>query len=889
MPFEWISGLRLRFRALLHRRRLNQDLQDEIRFHLDERAESYRREGMDPAEADKLSHRRFGNSTAWKEACKEMWGFGWAEAVWRDLSYAARSLAKSPGFTAVVALTLAVGIGSSAAIFTVFDAAVLRALPYADSSRLVLLWGNVQRETVERRGASLADYADWRDESRSFESMALFTPAGFTLTGGGEPERLQGEFVAQPYFETLGVGPLLGRTFRPEEDSVPQRDAVVVLSADLWRQRYGGAPDIVGGDILLNGRSYTVVGVAPHWFRGLSDSAALWVPLHMVGPAEAFENRGGRGPAVLAKLKSGVAIGEAQAELDGICERLEQAYPHTNEGRGVEVSPLDREILGDVRQPLRVLLAAAVLLLLIACANVASLLLVRAEARQREVAVRAALGAGRLRIYVHLAIESGMLILAGAVGGIVAAHWGVRALVAGSPIALPSYVQPTVDVRIWLFTIALTGGLTLLLSVAPALHLRSVRLDEVFRQSSRSATAGATRTTFRKLLVVSEVALAMLLLVGAGLLARSLNGLAAMGLGFEPEGVLTLRVSRPADGATSGEETQLTGSVGDLLERVAALPAVENMAAGTDAPLTGRSAIFYSAEGHGAEGAQSKPRAYVHGVTPEFFKTLDIPFVAGRTFTPREMSDRADVVIVSEKVADRFWPGENPIGKRIKAGAPDSDRPWLTIVGVVGETNYRGIPHNPTDDPDLFFPFSSRRRTFSLVVRSSLPPASMTGAVRDVLREIEPNLVIATVQTLERIVAERTSPQRFTGWLMSVFAGAALALAMIGIYGLLSYSVGRRAQEIGIRMALGANRFHILQSVVTDGLALVLCGLALGGIAALALTRLLESLLYGVRPSDPLTFVAAALGLAAVALIGAVLPAVKATRIAPAEALRADG
>lgn len=890
---EWASSLRLRLRALLHRRRLNQDLEDEMRFHLDERADSYRREGMGATEAERLSRRRFGNTTAWTEACKEMWGFGWLERAWRDLRYAARSLSKTPGFTAVVALTLAVGIGAGTAIFTVFDSAVLRASPYEDPSRLVLLWGNVQRQTVERRGTSLADYADWRDESSSFESMSLYASANFTVTGAGEPERLQGEFVAQPYFEALGVNPVLGRAFRPDEDSVPQRDAVVVLGADLWRQRYGADPDIVGGDIVLNGRSYTVVGVTPHWFRGLSDSAALWVPLHMVGPAEAFRNRGGRGPAVLAKLKPGVSIGEAQAEMDGICKRLEQAYPRTNEARGVELSPLENEILGGVRQPLLILLAAAMLLLLIACANVANLLLVRAEARQREVAVRSALGSGRGRTYVHLAMESALLVALGAAGGIVAAHWGVRALVAGSPIALPSYVQPSVDFRILLCSVALTGALTLLLSLAPAVYLRGVRLDEVFRQSSRSTTAGSGRIAFRKLLVVSEVALAMLLLVGAGLLARSLDGLASMPLGFEPDGVLTLRVSAPAVEASASEVADAqsrpaSGTAEAMLTKLASLPAVESVAAGSDTPLTGSSAIFYSAEGVGAESAQTKPRAYVHRVTGDFFQALRIPVVDGATFTPAQQLEGADVVIVSKKVAERFWPGESPIGKRIKAGAPDSDRPWLSIVGVVGETNYRGIPTNPTDDPDLFFPFTPRQRTFSLVVRTSLSPDSMAASVRDAVREVEPNAVVASVTTLESAVADRTSPQRFTGWLMGVFAAAALILAMIGIYGLLSYSVGRRSQEIGIRMALGANRARILRSVVTDGLTLVAAGLLLGGAAALALTRLLESVLYGIQPSDPLTFAAAAVGLAAAALIGAVLPAVQATRIAPAEALRAD-
>jgi putative ABC transport system permease protein len=882
MNLEWLSELRLRIAALLHRRRLDRDLEEELQFHLAERADRHLREGFETHEAARLSRRQFGNVTAWKETSRDMWTFRWLEALSQDLRFTLRSLAKSRVFTLVVVLTLTLGIGSTAAIFSVFDAVVLKPLPYPEPAELVLLLGNVQREVVERRGTSLADYADWRAQSESFEDMALYYGEGAALQGIDEPVRIAGEVVAQPYFDLLGVSPIWGRTFLPEEDEVIQRDAVVVLGGGLWQRQFGGDPGIVGRVIRLDERSYSVVGVMPEWFRGITDQAEFWLPLHMAN-AEMFEERGTRGPSVLARLKPNVSLSQAQAEMDEICRRLERTYPETNEGRGVELSPLDRELFGDIRQPLIVLLGAVALVLLIACTNVANLLLVRSEARQREVAVRTALGAGRARVFGQLTVESCLLSFIGAGAGLLLAYWGVGLLMAVSPVTLPSYVQPSVDLRVALFAAALTGLVGVLLGLAPAFHLRSVQLQDVFKQASRGSTAGAQGRGFRNVLVVAEVAMAMLLLIGSGLFMRSLQQMTKVRLGYEPTQVLTLRV-----GMLLQDDAQRQSQMLAMISAAAEVPGVESVAAGTDSPLTNGGAQFYSAEGQPEMNAQDRPRAYTHRVTPDFFEVLQIPLIAGRAFDPSELNDPPRVVIVSESVVRRFWPGEDAIGKRIKLGDASSTRPWLTIVGVVNEMKYRGLPENPTADPDLFLPFDLSYTSFALLARTTVDPASAASAIREALLRSGPPLITYNVEPMQRLVDSQTGRQQFTTWLMSVFAVSALLLATIGIYGVLCYTVTRRSQEFSIRMALGAERREVLRLVTANGLALTGMGLLAGAGASLALTRLFSGLLYGVTPRDPATFAVAGAVLAAVALLASLAPALRASRTAPAAALRQD-
>ncbi|HEY2017501.1 MAG TPA: ABC transporter permease, partial [Bryobacteraceae bacterium] len=590
MNWEWLSIFRLRSKALLERRRLERDLEDELRFHLETRADRNRESGMNPAAANLGARRQLGNPTLLKETCREMWTFYWIETLGQDLRYAARTLRKSPAFTTVAVLTLALGIGANTAIFSVVNAVILRPLPYPEPGRLVELWGNVKRARVERRGTSLPDYADWRDQSRSFEAMALFDDSQVTLTGVDEPERLTGEFVAHPYFAMLGVRAALGRTFLPAEDEVPLRDRVVILSDVLWKRRFGADPAILSRAVQINGQSFIVIGVMPRWFRGITDTADLWVPLHMAGSARDFAERGSRGPAVLGRLKPGVSLARAQAEMDGICKSLEAAHPDTNEGRGVELSPLAREIFGsDIRTSLVALLVAVGFVLMIACTNVANLLLARSEARQREIAMRIALGAGRVRVLHQLTTESLLLALIGAGAGLLLARWGVRALMAASPITFPSYIQPGLDTEVTIFTLLITGLVGLSLGIAPAWHVRSGNLGDTLKQVSSHAADSRGGSRFRDLLVMAEVAFAMLLLVGAGLLIRSVQQLAAIHPGYDPGHLLTLRVSLPrvappaaATAATPGTGTAAVDartvvSARDILLRAKQIPSVEGV------------------------------------------------------------------------------------------------------------------------------------------------------------------------------------------------------------------------------------------------------------------------------------------------------------------------
>jgi len=887
--------------ALFRRRRLERDLDDELAFHLSMREDDYRRRGAADADARAAARRRFGNVAYLKEQCRDMWTFHPLETLLQDVRYGLRTLRKSPGFTVVAVLALAIGIGANTAIFSLIDASRARALPYADAPRLVVLWGNVQRARVERRGASFPDFTDWRARAKSVEDMAAFDAQMMTLIGNEDPERFQTEFVSAPYFSLLGVQAARGRTFASDEDVLAKPSQVVVLSDGLWKRRFGADPHIVGRTITLccAARAYTVVGVMPPGFKGLSDQAELWVPFAMYAPPDFMASRGTRGFAALAKLKSGVTVDAAQRDLDVVSKQLEREYPDTNEKRGVEVSPLDVELVGSLRPALLTLMAAVGFVLLIACANVANLLLARSEARRREMAVRTALGAGQARLLRQLITEGCVLTLLGAAAGLVLARAAVAALVAQSPVTFPSFVTPGLDLRVAAFTVAVSLACGILVGLAPAWQARGIDLSGSLKETSRGSD-GRRSQRVRSLLVVAELSLAVVLLVGAGLMIRSVRNLAALSPGFEPGALLTLHLSIPRTAPVPGQfangsSAAIAAAPGSpqpvvygraLLERLRAVPGVAAVALGNDVPLDGNAgAAFYSAEGQAPTNAQNAPRAYTHRVSPEFFSTLRIPLVAGRTFTDAEAVPSPTAVVVSERLVKRFWPGQDPIGKRIKFGNLASQSPWLSIVGVVGEVKYRGLPDNPTTDPDVYLPFADRNAQIALAVRASVAPASLVAPLRAAIRAADPSIPVYSIAPMDDLIGNQTSQSRFTMWLMGVFAAVALSLAAVGIYGVMSYLVTQRTREIGIRLALGAGGRDILRLVVGNGARLIGVGIAIGVAASFALQRLVSTLLFGVTAADSASGIAVVV-LGAVALLACYIPALRATRVSPLNALR---
>jgi putative ABC transport system permease protein len=816
-----------------------------------------------------------------------------------DLRFAFRMLVKSPGFTVVIVLTLALAIGANTAIFSVVDAVLIRALPFRQPDRLVLLWGTVMRTHWERRGASLPDFVDWRNQSRSFDGMAAWWDTNVTLLGMEQPERIDSEIVSPGYFSLLGVESMLGRSFRANEDLGSSAPPVAVLSYGLWVRQFGADPSVIGKTINLDQHMHTIVGVMPAGFRGLSDHSELWIPLSSVPELnEAAGERGSRWFPALARLKPGVSMAQAQAEMDTLSKSLERSYPDTNEKRGVEIVSLSSETVGSIRPALLVILAAVGFVLLIACANVANLLLAKAESRRREIAIRAAIGATRGRLLRQLVTESLVLsFLGGAVGALFSA-WGVKALMLLSPVTFPSFADPRVDMRIALFTVLLSLGTGIGVGLAPAVSASTGRLHDALKQSSGGSGAG--HRPYHGILVIAEMATVLVLLIGASLLIRSYRALSSLNPGFQADHLLTLRISLPrmvpppdkpasrlngqADQSPTPPDMQTVTSGRIVIERLRSLPGVQSVALGTDIPLSGdASAVFYTAEGQPPVTAQNVPRAYVHRVTSGFFTTLGIPILYGRDFLS---TDTDGVVIVSDNVVRRFWPGQDPIGKRVKPGRVDSKSPWRTIVGVVAEVKYRGLPKNPTGDPDLYFPFAERARTFALFVRVGTDPSLLVAPLRSELHDIDSAMTIYDVTPMLKRIAGQTALSRFAGRLTGIFSVVALFLATIGIYGVMACTVTRRSREFGVRMALGAETKDVLRLVLGHGLALTLIGLAIGVLAALGLTQLIANLLFGVRPTDPATFTGVAILLVVDALAACYIPARRATRVNPLVALR---
>jgi putative ABC transport system permease protein len=806
----------------------------------------------------------------------------------QDLRYGARMLLRQKGLTAVAALSLALGIGANTAIFTVINAALLRPLPYEEADRLVIVATTMRRETVEVRATSYPDFVDWRDQNTVFERIAARVIASFTLTGGAGPENVNGELVSADYFPLLRAQAARGRTFLPEEDRAPDTHRVAVVGYGLWQRRFGGAPALVGQTIQLNGADYTVVGIMPEGFRGVSDQSEIWLPTMMtssVRNVDHLRQRDQRWLSAVGRLKPGVTLAQAQTEMDAIMGRLEQAYPNENRNRGVRVTLLHERFFGGLQLTLWILLGAVGCVLLVACANVANLQLQRAAGRASEMAVRLALGATPRRLVRQLLTESLLLALIGGALGVLLALWSVDFLVKLSPVTFPSFVKLTVDARVLGFSLLISVLTGAMFGLAPALQAARPALSETLKAGGRNSSGGLGRNRLLSSLVVSEIALALTLLIGAGLMIRSLQRLQAVDPGFNSERLLTMWVSLPAQ---RYRRDQMAAFSHQLREGLQALPGAQSVALASDLPLSGSaSAGPIELEGRPDAPADGEIRMYRHRVTPGFFSTLGIPLIRGRDFTAGDNAQAPGVVIISEAMARRYWPNEDPIGKRLRESG--SGNPWVTIVGVAGEVKYRRLPQNPNADPDVYFPLMQRPTgNLNLALRASVDPDSLIAAARSVLQKLDPDLPAYSVTTMAEQVASQTRQSRFSAWLLGIFGALALMLAAVGIYSVMAYAVEQHTREIGVRMALGAQASDVLKLVIGQGMLLALTGVALGLVASLALTRTMKNLLFGVAAADPLTYGAIALLLTLVALFACWIPARQATKVDPIIALQCE-
>jgi putative ABC transport system permease protein len=807
----------------------------------------------------------------------------------QDLRYALRQLRKSPGFTAVAIITLALGIGANTAIFSVVNGVLLRPLGFKDAKRLVNVYHVPPPKSfpgMTRFSVSAANFLDWEKQNHVFDRMAIYTYRSFDITGGDKPEQVDACAASSGFFATLGVQPMLGRVFSPEEDQ-PGRSHVVVLSHRLWQERFGANPDIVGRNINLDGTSYLVAGVMPPSLR-LPDFAQMWTPMAWTDQERAV--RGEHHYGVIARLKPGVELKQAQAEMDTISDRLQQLYPEDDTGWGAVVVPLHDDLVSDVRPALLVLLGAVAFVLLIACVNVANLALAKTFSRQKEIAIRTALGATSARVLRQILTESVLLALAGGALGLTYAHFGVRLIVAFLADKLPHSIDIALNWQVLLFTAVASVVTGIVAGVLPALRLTRGNANEALKQGlgRTDADSGGHRT--RSILVVSEVALSLVLLIGAGLMIRSFQKLRSVDPGFDSRGVLTMTAM--ISHAKFPLPSQEIGFFEQVLQRVRALPGVESAGVIDDIPLDdGGSHQPIAIEGRPAVPMSEQPEVDVRLISPGYMSALHIPILRGRDLNDTDIAGTPAAILISESMARQFWPGENPLGKRLTLTFfPDAAR---EVVGVVGDVKIDSLDQT-RPSPTLYWPLDQvsvpttgwSSAPMTLVVRSASGSSGMVSAVSNAVHEVDREIPLRDTLAMDELVANSVSQQRFNMLLLGVFAGLALLLAAVGIYSVLSYSVKRSVREIGIRLALGAQLGDVLRRVVFEGMKPTLLGVALGTAGALALGRVLSSLIYGVRPTDPVTFLAVAVLLAAVALLASILPAYRATKVDPIVALR---
>ncbi len=810
--------------------------------------------------------------------------------LFQDVRFALRQLFKSSGFTAVAVITLALGIGANTAIFSVVNGVLLRPLAFKDPGRLVRVWHVPPPKSFPGMtlfSVSAANYADWENQNHVFASMAIMTGHSFTMTGGNKPEQVDACAVSAGFFSTLGIPPMLGRVLSPDEDQVGHSH-VVVLSHRMWQEHFGSNPEIVGHNINLDGEAYLVAGVMPASFR-FPDFAQMWTPMAWTDKERAV--RGEHHYMVIARLKPGVELQQAKAEMNTISDRLQQLYPDDDKGWGATVLPLHDDMVSDVRTPLLVLLGAVGFVLLIACVNVANLALAKTFSRQKEIAIRTALGASWPRVLRQLLTETVLLALAGGALGLSCAHYGIRLIVAFLGDKLPGFTEIKLDSQVLAFTALISVLSGVIAGVLPAVRLARGNVSQVLKQGlgRTDADSGGHRT--RSILVVSEVALSLMLLVGAGLMIRSFQKLQSVNPGFDARNVLTMNamVSR----AKFSSPLQQINFFEGALQRIRTLPGVESAGVIDDIPLdNGGSHQPIAIEGRPVVPMSEQPEVDVRLISPGYMSALHVPILRGQDISDADIAGRPDVILISESMARQFWPGEDPLGKRLTLTFyPDAVR---EVVGVVGDVKLDSLDQTRANAA-LYFPLDQLSASsnggwtsfpMTLVVRSVSSSAGMVSPVANAVHDVDPAMPLRDILTMDDLVANSVSQQRFNMLLLGSFAGLALLLAAVGIYSVLSYSVKRSVREIGIRLALGARLSDELRRVVFEGMKPTLLGVAIGAAGALLLGRVLSSLTFGIKPSDPVTFVAVTALLAVIALLASLIPAYRATRVDPMVALR---
>ncbi|HXS00648.1 MAG TPA: ABC transporter permease [Pyrinomonadaceae bacterium] len=803
----------------------------------------------------------------------------------QDIRFAVRMLLKRPGFTVVVVLTLALGIGANTTIFSAIDAVLLNPLPYKDPERLMVLWETNKQlgpEMWDRNEVAIGNFRDWRSRNQIFEQLGSLFYTDMHLTGIGEPERIKSCVVTTNFFQVLGVQPILGRSFLPEEET-PGHPFAVILSHDLWQRRFGSDRDLVNKNVTLNGHQVTVVGVMPPGFELQFPSSAhveMWVPMTI---GEGDLDRSMNFLYVLARLKQGVSQQQAQSEMSLIASQLQQQYPETTAGRGVRVVPLHKQVVGKVESYLYILFAAVGFVLLVACANVAGLLLARVTARHREVAIRLALGASRWRLVRQLLTESLILSVVGGLLGLVVAYGGIKLLLALTPSEVPRLHEIGLHLPVFLWTLTISIVTGLLFGLAPALQASRPDLNKALKDSSGRNPGSFQGSGLRNLLVVSEVTVALLLLVGAGLMTKSFVRLQQVNPGFEATNVVSMYIALPTQ---KYRRQQVNIFYDQLLERVRNLPGVKSAGGIDPLPLSNNNVTTnFVVEGAPIVSLAERPEASRRLITPGYFQTMSIPILKGRSFTEQDRENTPNVIVVNEALASRYWPNQNAVGKRLGFEEDADKQVWREIVGVAGNIKHKALETDVM--PEVYFPYKQFPGNFmNLVVHTDSDPVSMIPAIRNQVLSIDKDQPVADIMTMEQRLAKSVASSRFVMLLLSSFSVLALGLAAVGIYGVMAYLVTQRTQEIGVRMALGAQRNDVLKLVVGRGMVLAITGTAIGLGAALALTRLMRSLLFEVTPTDWLTFVIASMVLLNVALLACYLPARRATKVDPLTALR---